>query len=63
MKYAIYKLVYEGIKDCYFPSIFFLIKVSAISTAFNAAPLSKLSETIHKFNEFLFVLSSLILDI
>ena len=30
MKYAIYKLVYEGIKDCYFPSIFFLIKVTGI---------------------------------
>ena len=27
----------------------FLIYDSAISTAFNAAPLSKLSETIHKF--------------
>ena len=36
---------------------------SAISTELSAAPLSKLSETIHKFNVFFDVLSSLILDI
>ena len=37
--------------DSYLACKFFLIKLSAISTAFNAAPLSKLSETIHKFKE------------
>ena len=46
-------------------SIFYfeLIIVSAISTELSAAPLSRLSDTIHKFNEFFLVLSSLILDI
>ena len=40
----------------------FLINISAISTAFKAAPLKRLSETIHKFNPFFVVLSSLILE-
>ena len=46
-------------------SIFYfeLITVSAISTEFRAAPLNKLSDTIHKLIEFSFVLSSLILEI
>ena len=61
-KYAIYKFVYVVIK-VYFPfSYFELIIVSAISTELSAAPLNKLSETIHKLSEFFLVLSSLILD-
>ena len=49
--------------DFYLSCRFFLIKSSAISTAFNAAPLSKLSETIHKFTVFDWESSCLILEI
>jgi hypothetical protein len=41
----------------------FLINVSAISTAFKAAPLKRLSDTIHKFKPLVTVLSFLILEI
>ena len=48
-KYSNYKFEYEEIKVFYFPFIYlFLINISAISTAFKAAPLRRLSETIHK---------------
>ena len=62
MKCAIYIFVYEEIMGFYFPQKLFLIKFSAISTAFKAAPLKRLSETIHIFNPLFKVLSSLILE-
>ena len=62
MKCAIYKFVYEVIKD-YFAFYLLFIIASAISTEFNAAPRRRLSETIQRFKEFFFVLSSLILEI
>ena len=63
MKYANYIFEYVEIEDFYFPYKLFWIKPSAISTAFSAAPLSKLSETIHKFIVFAWDSSSLILEI